>query len=53
MKVKESVECLNLRKMEAHMVKQKKYADIDVVMHRLIWCSSKLLSWRRQRRKDG
>ena len=39
LKVKESCECLNLRKMEDYMAKQKKYLFVDKVLWRPIMLS--------------
>jgi hypothetical protein len=45
LKVKESSECLNLRKMEEYMVKQKKYLSIYKVLHKLIMPNKGSRSW--------
>lgn len=44
LKVKESTECLNLRKMEEHMAKQKKYIYINAVTLKHIKSNRRLLN---------
>ena len=53
MKVKESSECLNLRKMEEHMAKQRKYISLYLAMSKPIKFNRKLLNLRFRKSTNG